>query len=125
MTPSFPTRLSTDRGPHVVRGGVCVKSFTADPRNLAAYGAVTDRAGARRFDLEVTGEVRGAVLARIGGVEDRDAAETLRGTELYVERDRLPATAEDGFYHADQIRSAHVRNPLPNAKLVCRLLLEK
>lgn len=90
-------------GPHGVRGAVRVKSFTADPRNLAAYGAVTDRAGARRFELEVTGEVRGAVLARIGGVEDRDAAETLRGTELYVERDRLPATAEDEFYHADLI----------------------
>src|SRR3546814_8628766 len=92
-------------GPHGVRGAVRVKSFTADPRNLAAYGAVTDRAGARRFDLEVTGEVRGAVLARIGGVEDRDAAETLRGTE--------------------QIGRAHVYNPVTNAQLVCRLLLDK
>lgn len=41
-------------------------------------------------------------VARIAGVEDRGAAEALRGTRLYVARDRLPEP-EDGeeFYHAD------------------------
>ena len=34
---------------------------------------------------------------------DRDAAEALKGTELFVARDQLPATGEEEFYHADLI----------------------
>jgi 16S rRNA processing protein RimM len=37
-------------------------------------------------------------------VKDRDAAQALHGTELYVARDVLPALAEEEtFYHADLI----------------------
>jgi 16S rRNA processing protein RimM len=38
----------------------------------------------------------------------RDAAEALRGIDLYVERDRLPAAAEGEFYYADLIGLAAV-----------------
>jgi 16S rRNA processing protein RimM len=48
----------------------------------------------------VTGK---GVVARIEGVTDRNAAEALKGTELYVDRDRLPAATEGEFYHADLI----------------------
>ena len=34
---------------------------------------------------------------------DRTAAEKLNGVELYVDRDKLPATDEDDFYQADLI----------------------
>jgi 16S rRNA processing protein RimM len=41
------------------------------------------------------------VIVRIVGIEDRDAAAALRGTRLYVARDRLPEPEDDEFYHAD------------------------
>jgi len=90
-------------GVHGVRGTVRIKSFTADPADIAAYGAVSDESGARRFEVEVLGQARGAVLARLSGVADRDAAEALRGLRLYVPRAALPETKEDEFYHADLI----------------------
>ena len=90
-------------GAHGVNGLVRVKSFTADPEDVAAYGPVTDAAGLRRFRIEVTGAARDMLLARIEGVADRNAAEALRGVELHVERDRLPAPDADEFYHADLI----------------------
>ena len=90
-------------GPHGVDGRVRVKSFTAEPRDVAAYGPVSDARGERLFSLELAGTARGMVLARIGGVSDRNAAEALRGIELYVDRDRLPEPAEDEFYHVDLI----------------------
>lgn len=90
-------------GAHGVNGLVRVKSFTANPEDVAAYGPVTDAAGLRRFRIEVTGAARDMLLARIEGVADRNAAEALRGVELHVERDRLPAPDADEFYHADLI----------------------
>lgn len=90
-------------GAHGVRGEVRVKSFTAAPEAVADYGPVTDANGRRRFELEVKGTSRGVVLARIRGVEDRSAAEALRGVELYVDRESLPSPEEDEYYHADLV----------------------
>ncbi len=90
-------------GPHGVNGLVRVKSFTADPADVAAYGPVTDAAGARQFRIRLNGAARDMLIARIEGVTDRNAAEALRGVELYIDRGRLPEAGEDEFYHADLI----------------------
>lgn len=95
--------LGTIVGVHGVQGAVRIKSFTADPADVAAYGAVSDESGERRFDVKVLGQARGSVLARLSGVADRNAAEALRGVRLYVPRAALPKTNEDEFYHADLI----------------------
>jgi 16S rRNA processing protein RimM len=88
--------------PHGVRGLVRVQSFTADPSGIAAYGPVSDEAGTRTFRLRVVQPGEMPVVA-VEGVADREAAAKLTGTRLYVARDRLPAPAEDEFYHADLI----------------------
>jgi 16S rRNA processing protein RimM len=90
-------------GAHGVSGLVRLKSFTADPEAVAAYGPLTDASGRRRFRIELTGAARDMLLARIEGVTDRTAAEALRGVELHVERGRLPAPEADEFYHTDLI----------------------
>ena len=90
--------------PHGVRGLVRLRSFTADPAAIAAYGPLTDEAGTRRFDLTLLAEG----LARIEGIADRDAAQRLTGTRLYVERDRLPPPEEEEYYLADLIGLAAV-----------------
>jgi 16S rRNA processing protein RimM len=88
-------------GPHGIRGGLRVKSFTADPADIDAYGPVSDENGTRLFQMRVTGMVKGTVLAEIEGVDDRNAAEALKGLQLFVDRDRLPPAEADEFYHAD------------------------
>ena len=90
-------------GAHGVRGLVRVKSFTEEPSDLTAYGPLSDADGGRRFTLTIAGSAKGVLLARLEGVGDRDAADGLRGTELYIDRDALPQTGEDEFYHADLI----------------------
>lgn len=90
-------------GAHGVRGAIRVKSFTADPLDVAGYGPVEDEAGKRQFKLKVTGEAKGFVLATLDGVNDRDAAEALKGTGLYVSRDRLPEVEEDEFLYSDLV----------------------
>lgn len=90
-------------GAHGVRGEVRVKSFTGEPAAIAAYGPLEDERGARRFNLALCGTVRGMLIARLEGVADRNAAERLKGTQLYLRRAALPPPAEEEYYHADLI----------------------
>ena len=47
---------------------------------------------------------QGVVIARLEGVADRNAAEALNGTALYIMREKLPPPEdEDDFYHSDLI----------------------
>ena len=43
------------------------------------------------------------VLAQVRGVEDRTAAEALRGARIFVARHSFPSTAQDEFYWVDLI----------------------
>src|SRR5690348_5211291 len=90
-------------GAHGIKGWVRVKSFTADPEAIAAYGPLSDESGARRFEIELVGAQKGVLLARINGVADRNAAERLKGLRLYVRRADLPPPEEGEFYEADLI----------------------
>jgi len=90
-------------GAHGVRGAVRVKSFTADPADVARYGPLEDESGERCFSLRLVGSAKGVVIARLAGVADRDRAEGLRGLRLYLARAALPPTAEEEYYHADLI----------------------
>jgi 16S rRNA processing protein RimM len=95
-------------GAHGVRGLVRVKSFTAEPADLAAYGPLEDAQGEGRFALELVGAVKGVLLARVPGVADRNAAERLKGTRLYLSRAALPDPGEEEYYHADLLGLAVV-----------------
>lgn len=92
-------------GAHGVRGEVRIKSFTADPKDVAAFGPVETEDGARHFKLKVSRSIKDGVAASVSGVTDRDAAEALKGCMLYVSRAALPALQEDEdeFYLVDLI----------------------
>jgi 16S rRNA processing protein RimM len=85
---------------HGVKGMVRVKSFAAEPESFTRYGPLEDEAG-RGVALELVGAAKGVLLARVTGTADRDAADRLRGTRLYLPRAALPAPGDDEYYHAD------------------------
>ena len=106
MSASAPTaRICVGQfaGAHGVRGLARVKSFTAVAEDVARYGPVESEDAARRFALQVVGQAKGALIVRVDGVQDRDAAQALAGTRLYVARERLPAPDAEEYYHADLI----------------------
>ncbi|HYM32928.1 MAG TPA: ribosome maturation factor RimM [Candidatus Cybelea sp.] len=88
---------------HGVRGQVKVKCFTERTANIAAYGPLSDETGARRWKVRVVGEAKGAAILAMDGVADRNAAEALKGTRLFVPRAALPATVADEFYETDLV----------------------
>lgn len=86
-----------------VAGEVRLKSFCSEPSDIGSYGVLTSEDGARQFRITLSRSVAGGFGARIAGVTTREAAEALRGTSLFVERNRLPSLPDDEFYHADLI----------------------
>jgi 16S rRNA processing protein RimM len=93
---------------HGVRGEIRLWPFTEDPRSVASYGPLETQDGKRQFEVISTRAAKDHLVARIKGIDTRDAAEKLNGLELYVAREKLPATDDDEFYHADLIGLAAV-----------------
>ena len=93
---------------HGVRGAVKLWTFTEDPLAVKHYGPLTTKDGARQFEVTHAREARDHLVASFKGVTTREEAERLNGIELYVARDRLPATDEGEYYHADLIGLAAV-----------------
>ena len=95
--------LGTIVAPHGVRGLVKVRSFTDNPSDIVSYGPLQDAQG-RNVELRLRGPTKGGLLAAVLGVNDRDAAEAMRGVKLYVPREALPATDdEEEFYYTDLV----------------------
>lgn len=90
-------------GAQGLKGAVKVKLFTEAPQALSSYGPLRDAQG-RKYEITAfrSGKPGEAVIS-FSSVADRNTAEALRGTELFVDRAVLPATAEEEFYHADLI----------------------
>ncbi len=94
---------------HGIRGEVKLWSFTEDPLAVTNYGPLETEDGVRRFEIEAARPAKDHLVARLKGVGDRNAAEKLRNTDLFVPRDRLPPIEEaDTFYHADLVGLAAV-----------------
>lgn len=90
--------------PQGVRGEVRVKSLTADPGAIGAYGPLTDKGRARTFVFESLRMLKDDMLvARLAGVSTRTAAEALKGAEIFARRDQLPPPGDDEFYYDDLI----------------------
>jgi len=93
---------------HGLRGGVHLRSFTAEPEAFAQYGPLETEDGTRRFEIESVKPSKDGFTVRFVGVTRREQAEALRNVNLYVGRDRLPAPADGEFYCADLIGLAAV-----------------
>lgn len=80
---------------HGLRGEVKLRSFANPPEAIFSYGALTDISGAKKFMLKKNGIAQELFIAAIDGVDDRNASELLKGTELYTESDKVPKTMRD------------------------------
>lgn len=90
-------------GAHGLKGEVKVKTFTHLPEKLGAYGKLSTADGRAFTVKELRATKPDEAVARFAEIADRNAAEALKGTELFVSRAALPQAADDEFYHTDLI----------------------
>src|ERR1700726_4517215 len=88
---------------HGVGGAVKLWTFTEDPLAVKACGPLLTKDGARSFEVATAREAKGHLVATLKGIATREDAERLNGIELYIAREKLPATDESEYYHADLI----------------------
>lgn len=86
-----------------VRGEVRLKSFCAEPADIALYTPLRADNGREFRVVVITGQTQGALIARIEGIGSKEEADALKGQRLHVDRGRLPRLPDDEFYHADLI----------------------
>ncbi|KFE35736.1 ribosome maturation factor RimM [Thioclava atlantica] len=86
-----------------VQGEVRLKSFCAEPGDIAGYAPLYTEDGSRAFDVTLTRATKNGLGARLSGVNTKEEADALRGTTLWADRDKLPSLPDDEFYYADLI----------------------
>ena len=91
--------------PFGVRGWVKLRSYTEPPERLLQHRDLQLHLGGawRPYRIEASGRSGGQLTVKLVGIEDRDAAQALRGAAVGVPRGDLPARAAKDFYRADLI----------------------
>jgi len=91
-------------GAHGVKGAALIKTFTDAPENITTYGPVEAGDGARIFTLSLMRIIKpGLTIVTAPEIASREDAQTLKGTQLFINRNQLPPPDEDEFYHEDLI----------------------
>lgn len=95
--------LGQINGLYGVRGWVKVFSHTQPRENILGYSPWQLRLAGEWHELAVeTGRGHGkGVIAKLAGIDDRDAATKLHGAEIAVWREQLPPPTGDEFYWTD------------------------
>lgn len=102
---------------HGIKGAVKIKPYLNEPTLMASFGPMTDKTGEKVFEIfqsRIHGDV---IIAQLKGVTDRNTAEMLKGTTLYVQKSVLPAGDEDEFYYHDLIGMDVVSNTVLYGKV--------
>lgn len=87
---------------HGIKGQVKIKIFSASPDAFGGYNSFTDKEGKTSFIFKNCHFFKDdIVVATLTGVLDRNQAEGLKGTELYISRDQLPPAEEEEYYYQD------------------------
>ena len=74
-------------GAQGVRGELRIACYTGDPFDIASYGPVSSEDGTRQFTIRPVRMAKTQLVARLEGVEDRNAAEALHGDLLRLKSD--------------------------------------
>ncbi|MDP3371434.1 MAG: ribosome maturation factor RimM [Candidatus Paracaedibacteraceae bacterium] len=86
---------------HGIKGHVKIKTHTANPSDIGSYGVLKDDKGVVYKLSNVRTANPNSAIAFVQGVIDRNQAEALRGTKLFIEREQLPEPSNDEYYHED------------------------
>ena len=89
-----PVQLAVIGAAHGTRGELRVKTFTGDPMALGDYGMLYDVTG-RPFEVLDIRPAKTVVVVRFRGVNDRNMAEALNGTTLFIDRSQLPQDLDE------------------------------
>ncbi|NKB52304.1 MAG: ribosome maturation factor RimM [Rhizobiaceae bacterium] len=105
-----PVLMARIGGPHGIKGEVRVKPFGDDPLTLSEYGSLYSKDG-RKFKITRMRVSKSVLVVKFKGVNFRDEAEALNGTDLYIDRSMLPNDIEDDEFYVTDLIDCRVVDP--------------
>ena len=96
--------------PQGIRGDVRVQTFSEKPNDFQKFHIFASKFNESDFKFVRLVPNSNVIIAHINGFDNRNAAETLRGTELFISRDSLPETKSGEYYQTDLIGFTVIRN---------------
>ncbi len=90
-------------GAHGVRGLVKLHSYTEFPDEIADYCPLWDVNGKKSFSFTIKGESKGQFIVEVAGITNREMAEKLAKTKLFISRDRLPEITDDNSFFINDL----------------------
>ena len=99
-TPRDQVLVGVIVGAHGIKGEVKLKSFTSDPQSIGLYGPLQSSSGTQ-FEITKLKAAKNDFIASLKNVNDRNEAETLKGVELFVARQKLPKLKTNETYAHD------------------------
>ena len=89
--------------PQGIRGEVRVQTYSDAPADFKKFKVISDRFSSDDFKFVRVLPNSTVIIAKISGFDDRNAAETLRGVQLFIGRNDLPRLGENEYYQTDLI----------------------
>jgi len=96
---------------HGIKGMVKLRIFLSDPSDIESYLPLYDSTGEREFNFTYISEHKNSYIAYLEGITDRNQAEELRGTRLYINRNDLPDLEEEDTYYYTDLIGLDVKDP--------------
>lgn len=87
--------------PYHLKGLVKISSFTQDPKNICNYLCFDNKEN--EYRLKFVRMDKKKIIAKIDGISNRNEAEKVQGTKLYIRKEDLPEPSEDEYYIDDLI----------------------
>ncbi len=88
---------------HGIKGVMKVKPYLVNACDFSGFNPLTDKDGKKSFVATLVGRQKDCWLVSMKGITDRTTAENFKGMVLYAQRDKLPQTDENEFYHCDLV----------------------
>lgn len=89
--------------PQGIRGEVRIQTYSENPADFKKFKIQSQKFKSEDFKFVRAVPNSTVIIAKINGFDDRNAAETLRGTELFINREQLPTLTDNEYYQSDLI----------------------
>lgn len=103
FSPDYDLCVGVITAANGVKGYVRVKYFADSPYDLENFKSLFDEKTKSRYKLQVISHKKDFLIAKIEGVDSRNAAEKLQNVRLCVKRSELPEMGSEEYYYADLV----------------------
>ena len=90
-------------GLHGVKGWLKILSFSSPPENIFNYKSliISNKYINQIFHIEDSRKQGKKILIKLDNIDDRTSAESLKESDIYIQRSDLPQLSEDTYYWED------------------------